>query len=69
MLIQHYRRRYPLDLPDWTFIDVLHNSTNAVIFLAENTAGRRAAIKRFKFRVDRLDTLAIEHFYSGISQI
>ena len=69
MLIQHYQRRYPLDLPDWTFIDVLHNSTNAVIFLAENTAGQRAAIKRFKFRTDRLDDSAIEHFHAGIRQI
>lgn len=66
MLIQHYRRRYPLDLPHWIFIDVLHNSTNAIIFLAKNAAGEHVAIKRFKFSVDGLDDAAIEHFLTGI---
>lgn len=53
--VSRYLRHFPLDLPGWRMRDVLHNSENSVIFLAENTAGVLAAIKRFKFSVTRLD--------------
>lgn len=55
-------RRYPLDLPDWHFVEVLHNSENAVIFLVENRAAQRAVIKRFKFDVSGMGQAAFAGF-------
>jgi len=45
-------KRYPLLLPDWRMLEVLHNSDNAVVFLACNRQGEHAVIKRFKFRLE-----------------
>ncbi len=54
-VVSRYGRRFPLTLAGWRMRDVLHNSDNSIIFLAENTAGVQSAIKRFKFAVARLD--------------
>lgn len=44
-------KRYPLNLPHWHFQELIHNSENSVIFLAENRHHQQAVIKRFKFDV------------------
>lgn len=44
-------KQYPLDLPQWQLQELLHNSENSIIFLAENRQRQQAAIKRFKFDV------------------
>ena len=64
-----YQQRYPLDLPSWTFIDVIHNGSNAIIFLAENAEGKCVAIKRFKFPVKGLDATVIDYFLDGIQML
>lgn len=43
--------RYPLELPQWHFYELIHNSENSVIFLAENRHHQQAVVKRFKFDV------------------
>ncbi len=53
---------YPLSLPGWGMREVLHNSENAVIFLAENNQGEQVAIKRFKFDVSGMSASALEYF-------
>ena len=58
--VSYYLQRFPLDLPGWRMRDVLHNSDNAIIFLAEHATGSLAAIKRFKFRVSRLNKVRME---------
>lgn len=55
-------RQYPLSLPKWHLYEVLHNSDNAVIFLAENQKSERAVIKRFKFDMSDLPPEALQHF-------
>ncbi len=47
--MQQYLHQYPLDLPSWQIVDLLHDSTNATIYRARNSAGLAVAIKRFKF--------------------
>ncbi|HPY42080.1 MAG TPA: hypothetical protein PLM98_16265, partial [Thiolinea sp.] len=42
---------YPLQLPQWHFQELIHNSENSVIFLAENRKHQQVVIKRFKFDV------------------
>ncbi|HPE62244.1 MAG TPA: serine/threonine-protein kinase [Thiolinea sp.] len=44
--------RHPFVLPEWRMLEVLHNSENAVVFLARNRQGQQAVIKRFKFRLE-----------------
>lgn len=64
-IAQEVRRllsEYPLSLPGWVMREVLHNSENAVIFLAENHLGVQVAIKRFKFDVSRMSEEALEFF-------
>lgn len=53
---------YPLSLPGWVMREVLHNSENAVIFLAENHLGKQVVIKRFKFDAGRMSAMALEYF-------
>lgn len=64
-IAQEVRRllsEYPLSLPGWVMREVLHNSENAVIFLAENHLGVQVAIKRFKFDVSKMSEAALEFF-------
>lgn len=64
-IAQEVRRllsEYPLSLPGWTMREVLHNSENAVIFLAENQLGAQVAIKRFKFDASSMSEVALEFF-------
>ena len=44
-------REFPLALPQWHVLEVIHNGENALIYLAEDRAGQRVAIKRFKLQV------------------
>lgn len=55
-------RKYPLALPEWHLLEVLHDSENAVIFLVENQQGERAVIKRFKFDVFGMPPEILDHF-------
>jgi serine/threonine-protein kinase/serine/threonine-protein kinase PpkA len=62
MMLQRCLELYPLGLPVWKCVDVLHDSVNAVIFLAENPQGMKVAIKRFKFSTAGLDTALVDDF-------
>lgn len=63
---QHKLRRclqqYPLVLPGLTFREVLHESDNAVILLAENTAHLPFAVKRFKFDAPLIASAVLDDF-------
>ncbi|MEZ5447758.1 MAG: hypothetical protein R3E89_01565 [Thiolinea sp.] len=64
--VERLAREYPLILPEWRWLEVLHDSENAVIALAENHAGERAVIKRFKLDASRLPAAAIDSFLADI---
>lgn len=55
-------QRYPINLPQWHFQELIHNSENSVIFLAENRHHRQAVIKRFKFDVSGVENHAFGSF-------
>lgn len=55
-------KRYPLDLPQWHFQELLHNSDNSIIFLAEDRQQQQAVIKRFKFDVSGVSHHAFASF-------
>lgn len=55
-------KRYPLHLPQWHFQELLHNSDNSIIFLAENRHHQLAVIKRFKFDVSGVGNQAFASF-------
>ncbi|MEB4593300.1 serine/threonine-protein kinase [Candidatus Thiothrix sp. Deng01] len=61
-MLQHAVERYPLDLPGYQFLKVLHDSENAIIFLAHNPTGLQVVIKRFKFNAAKLDKKLIDEF-------
>jgi serine/threonine-protein kinase/serine/threonine-protein kinase PpkA len=63
--LQRCLQAFPLDVPGWKMREVLHNSDNAVIFLAENAQGFFAVIKRFKFAVQDVDRARVERFLLG----
>lgn len=62
MQLQKTLSKYPLALPHYRLIDTLHESENAVIFLAEHADGIQVAIKRFKFDVSQLEDTLINTF-------
>ena len=55
-------RAFPLALPDWRLLEVLHNSENAVVFLAENRQGELSVIKRFKFDLRGVEGILSDAF-------
>jgi len=57
---------YPITLPHWDFLEVLHTSDNAIVFLAEDQAKERAVIKRFKFDISNLDCYVFSDFLLSI---
>lgn len=54
--------RYPLQLPQWHFLELLHNSENSVIFLAENRRHELAVVKRCKFDVSGVTVNELRFF-------
>ncbi len=62
-------QRYPLELSGWYLLEMLHDSENAVIFLAENREGERAVIKRFKFDVSGLEPAIFSDFLSSAQRL
>lgn len=55
-------KQYPLHLPHWHFHELIHNSENSVIFLAESRHHQQAIIKRFKFDVSGVANYAFGSF-------
>ena len=55
-------QQFPISIADWQPLEVLHNSDNAIIFLAQNAQGQQAAIKRFKFDVQAVALSRVAHF-------
>jgi serine/threonine-protein kinase/serine/threonine-protein kinase PpkA len=66
--LKRYLTQYPLQLPGWNLIEVLHDSDEAVIYRAESSRGKLAAIKRFKFKPSSLSGDAVQQFLSGIEK-
>lgn len=54
--------RYPLALPGYSALQVLHESENAIIVLATAPSGQAVVIKRFKFNASKLDKYLVDEF-------
>ncbi|SEA80919.1 Serine/threonine protein kinase [Thiothrix caldifontis] len=54
--------RYPLALPGYQYLNVLHESENAIILLANSPSGLPVAIKRFKFDATGLAPDLVDEF-------
>ena len=68
-MVPRFLSPFPQDLPAWQCLKVLHDSTNAIIFLAQNKAGLSVAIKRFKFSVAKLSKADVERLLLGIKAL
>ncbi len=66
--LRRYLLKYPLVLPNWTLIEVLHDSDEAVIYKAEDSRGKLAVIKRFKFKPSNLSEGAVQKFLFHIEK-
>ncbi|MEZ5536958.1 MAG: serine/threonine-protein kinase [Thiolinea sp.] len=64
--VRWLRYKYPLYLSGWRFREVLHNSENAVIFLAQNDQGEQVAVKRFKFNAAEISEQALSNFLTEV---
>ncbi len=62
-------RLYPMSLPEWYLYEAVHNSDNAVIFLAENQQNERAVIKRFKFDMSAVPPEALQRFMADAATL
>lgn len=61
---------FALHLPEWRILRVLHDSTNASIFLARHCdTGIQAAIKRFKFDISRLSPGLLQDFFISVKAL
>lgn len=47
--LQRYKNQYPLHIDGWVLKEVIHSSDEAIVYRAENTQGKQAAVKQFKF--------------------
>lgn len=56
---------FPVTLPDWHLREVLHNSENALVFLAENRDGELGVIKRFKLDMKGVAPQSYANFLQG----
>lgn len=54
--------QYPLALPGYQYLSILHESDNAIILLANNPSGSPVVIKRFKFDASHLPQDLIDEF-------
>lgn len=60
--LRHCLRLFPLRLGGLTFVEVLHDSDNAVIFRAENDVGLSVVVKRFKFDARQMNPALLKGF-------
>lgn len=61
-MLPQFLANYPLGLSGYHLQKVLHDSENAVIFLAQHPSGILVAIKRFKFDASKLDKSLVDEF-------
>ncbi|WML91435.1 serine/threonine-protein kinase [Thiothrix lacustris] len=54
--------QYPLVLPDYQLLQVLHESDNAIIVLAQAPDSQQVVIKRFKFNASQLEKHLLDEF-------
>jgi len=66
--LKRYLSQYPLQLENWILTEVLHDSDEAVVYCAENSAGELAAIKRFKFKPSHLSNKVVQQFLSHLEK-
>lgn len=66
--LRRYQSQYPLNLNHWMIIEVLHDSDDAIVYLAENSQAELAAIKRFKFKPSNLSEKSVATFLSHIEK-
>lgn len=66
--LRRYVSQYPLNLKDWALIEVLHDSEDAIVYLADNSKGELAAIKRFKFKPSNLSEKSVKQFLFHIKK-
>ncbi len=66
--LRRYKSQYPLNLSHWTLIEVLHDSDDAIVYLAENSRAELAAIKRFKFKPSYLSEKSVKTFLGHIEK-
>lgn len=59
---------FPLNLKDWTPVEVLHNSQDCIIYRGVNQKGKSVAIKRFKFKPNELSNKMIQQFLQRVEK-
>jgi len=64
--LRRYQSQYPISLSHWMMIEVLHDSDDAIVYLAENSKAEIAAIKRFKFKPSYLSEKSVQTFLTHI---
>ncbi len=68
MQLRRCLSQFPLNLKDWTLVEVLHNSQDCIIYRGINKFGESAAIKRFKFKPNELSREMIQKFLQGVEK-
>ncbi len=66
--LRNHLESFPFRLNDWCLLEVLHNSKNSVVYKAVNQEGKRAAIKRYKYKLSHLSDEFIEQFLLDLQQ-
>ncbi len=60
---------YPVFLPGWKIVGLIHVTDHAVLYLAENKKKQRAVIKRFNYSITYLQDKHIHDFIESVDTI
>ncbi len=60
---------YPISLPGWTIVDVIHMTDHSVLYKAKNKRNEQAVIKRFNYSLTHLEDKHIHDFIETVDAI
>ena len=69
MELEYALDKYPISLPGWSIIDLIHMTDHAVLYLARNKKNEQAVIKRFNYSITHLQDSQIHDFIASVDAI
>ncbi|MEE9303703.1 MAG: serine/threonine-protein kinase [Thiotrichaceae bacterium] len=67
--LNHAMEQYPVSLPGWAVVDLIHITDHAVLYLARNKKNKQAVIKRFNYSITHLEDQHIHDFIETVDAI
>ena len=67
--LDHALEKYPVSLPGWTVVDLIHMNEHAVLYRVQDKHNKQAVIKRFNYDVAQMEDEYIHDFIELVNTV